>query len=227
MHNGENDNATRRIGGRVCFIAFFTLSALAIASYIIILYGEQAEKIYIGGDSLAFAPVYNRSGSWLHGRLKLGYRPDILFLEHVISLFLLLFLARFTDFISMIFGMSRRWSLCEDLAIAATLVRLINVILGRYTLDYIYVARWGTYDLVDFYLGISFLILCVWAVLGEIRMLRLKKYATQGMNFWQRVRWELVFTRNACRAAFISTAKWKEIQERYAYNFEKNEQTSA
>lgn len=221
MHNERNQNATRRIGGRICFIAFFTVLALSVAACIVFIYGEQVEEIYIGGDSLAFAPVYNRSGSWLHGRLKLGYRPDILFVEHVCTLFLLWFLARFTDFVSLMLGMSKNWSMCEDLAIAATMVRLINVLLGRYTLDYIYIAGRGTYDLVDFYLGISILIMCVWAVLGEMRTLRLKKRATQGMNFWQRMRWELVFTGNACRAAFISTAKWWEIQEHHEYYFEK------
>lgn len=226
--NEENRNAQRPIGGRVCFIAFFTLLALAVIASILFLYGEQVEEIYIGNDALAFAPVYNRSGSWLHGRLNLGYRPDILFLEHVVTLFMLWFLSRFTDFFSMVFGMSRRWSLCEDLATAATLVRLINVIRGRYTLDYVYIGCLNaTYDLVDFYLGISIFILCIWMVLAEIRTFRLKKQATRGMNFRERMRWELVLTGNACRAPFIRTAKWREIQDRYEYHLKENEQTSA
>lgn len=215
MNNESNYHATRRIGGRICLIAFFALLAFAVAVGIECFYGEQVEEIYIGNQFLAFAPVYNRSGSWLHGRLHIGYRPDILFLEHTITLGLLLFLSRFTDFISLVLGMSRNWSICEDLAIAATLVRLINACLGRYTLDYIYIAGRATYDLVDFYLGVSLLLICIWAVWGEIRTLRLRKKATQGMSLGQRMKWDIVFTGNACRAAFISTSKWREIQERY------------
>lgn len=224
----EANGVERPVGGRICFITFFALLALAVAEIVIFRYGERVEDIYIGSDFLAFEPVYNRSGSWLHGRLKLGYRPDILFLEHAVTLFLLWFLSRFTDFISMILGMSRRWSLFEDLATAATLVRLINVIRGRYTLDYIYInPLHATYDLVDIYLGISLFFLCVWMVLAEIRTLRLKRQAAQGMSFGGRMKWELVLTGNACRAPFMSSAKWKNIQDRYEYHLKEKEQISA
>ncbi len=236
MHSRENEknksdsmyntNSERKIKGRICFIALFTLLALAIVECILFLYDGHVEEIHIGNDFLAFAPVYNRSGSWLHGRLNLGYRPDILFAEHMITLFILWFLSRFTDFISMILGMSRRWSLFVDLTTAATLARLINVIRGKYTLDYVYIGcLHATYDLVDIYLGIGLLFLCIWVTLAEIRTFRLKKQVTRGMSFWGRMRWELVLTGNACRAPFIRTAKWKEIQDRYEYHLRENEQS--
>lgn len=232
MDNGMEKKTKRKkawsTGMRICRIAVLTFLGLAVAAVILGIYGERVEEVFIGSPSLAFAPVYNRNGSWMHGRLKIGYRPEILMAEHVITLLLLCYLSRFIDYISMILGMSRSWGICMDLGIAATLARLINVIAKRYTLDYIYIRRMhATYDLVDFYLGIGILIMLVWVFLCEIRVFRLKKQATQGLGFRARMRWELVFTGNACRAVFMPREGWEDIRERYGYYLEKGGQETA
>lgn len=209
---------TKKIIARICLIALLTLLGLAVAAGITFLYGDGAEEIYIGSETLAFAPVYNRDGSWFHGRLQIGYRPGILLLEHVIIMLLLIFLCRFMDFVSMILKMSGRFGVCLDLAMAATAARVVNVLSRKYTLDYVYIAPLhGTYDLIDFYIGISVAIMLAWGIVCEVKFLRLKKRATEGMNFMRRMRWELIFTGNACRAAFLPAKRWSEIQKEYGY----------
>lgn len=207
---------TRKLSARICFIIDLTLLSFAVVAVILLLCGERAEEICVGGDILAFAPVYNRSGSWFHARLGIGYRPDILLLEHVISMLLLVYLSRFMDFTATVLKINTLWSRCLDFGMAATLVRLITALFGRYTLNYIYIAPLrSTYDLPDLYLGVSLAVLLIWAVWCEVRYLRLKKSATRGMGFAKRMKWELLFTGNVLKAAILPAARWEEIRRPY------------
>lgn len=218
----------RQLIPRAVLICGLTLLGLAVAEVILLLAGEQAESIRFGNRYLAFAPVYNRSGSWFHGRLQIGYRPGLLLAEHVFTLFLLWFLSRFMAWMNLALGMKQIWICGVDFGIAATIARLITVLCGRYTLDYIYLS-WShsTYDLMDFYIGFALICIVLWCILCEMRMLRLKRESCSGMNFWQKMKWELIFTGNAFKAPFVPAKHWEGLLEQYGYHLEADREKSA
>lgn len=184
----------------------------AIVAGIQILYGDGAESVYIGNDSIALAPVYNRNGSWLHGRLDIGYHSAMLLAEGIVSLTLLLFSIRFIIYLNSIFQMRNTWLCFTYFFFATAIARIINVLAGQYTLDYLYISVFhATYDLFDFYLGIGLLIALLWCVFAEMKYHRLKKNSTRGMNLWQKLRWELAFTGKALKASCLPRDRWDKL----------------
>lgn len=219
--------AKKRLAKRAIRICVLTLLGLAVAESILLLAGEQAEEIRFGNKYLAFAPVYNRSGSWFHGRLQIGYRPCLLLAEHILTLGMLWFLSRFMAWMNFVLGMRQFWICGVDFGIAATLARLITVLCGRCTLDYIYLSWFhGTYDVIDFYLGLTLLCIVLWCIPCEMRFLRLKK-ASAGKSFGQKMKWELTFTGNALKAPFIPAKHWEGLKEKYGYHLEADREKSA
>lgn len=218
----------RQFAKRAVLICVLTLMGLAVAEGILLFAGDRVESIRFGNRYVMFAPVYNRSGSWFHGRLQIGYRPEILLAEHVLTLGLLWFLSRFMAWMNLALGIRTFLTCGVDFGIAATFVRFITVACGRYTLDYVYLSWFhSTYDLVDFYIGILILCIVLWCIPCEVRWLRLKKKAAAGMNLRQRMKWELIFTGRALKAPFIPEKHWKGLLETYGYYLETDREKSA
>ncbi len=188
---------------------------------LIITYGEQVEAVYIGNEALALAPIYNRNGSWFHGKIGIGQQPLLYFGEQILTLLMELFILRFMTWLNRALGLSAKWNHLVDFMFAVTIARTITLLTGNHTLDYVYIAKFhATYDLFDFYLGITIVLTLIWCVLAEIKFLRLKKKATPGMNFWQKMKWELLFTWDACKAAFVSTEQQERLLQKYEYSSE-------
>lgn len=195
-----------------------------IVAGILAVFGGDAEKVRYGWESLAFEPVYNRSGSWFHGRLNMTYRPDILLVEQIFGLLVLLFLMRFLRFWNVLFRMKNIWLYAYDFGIATTVARGLSAMLEQYTLDYIYISDpfWragrfagSTYDLFDFYLGIMFVMMILWLFVACVAYYRMKKRLTKGYSMWQKVVWEWKLTGDSLKAVFLPTDSWKAILARY------------
>ncbi len=185
----------------------------SVVTGIHVVYGDTLEEVFIGNQWLAFKPVYNRDGSWLHGRLNVGYRPGLLLAEGILTLFAGVFCIRFMGFFNYVIQLSSVWSCWLYVMLSTTIARIIQVLAGQYTLDYIYIGvMHGTFDLFDFYLGIGLAGLMVWVVLAEIKYRRLRKACTEGMRFWQRLKWEFSFMGRTFQAAFLPRARWDSLK---------------
>ncbi len=190
-----------------------------IVAGILLIYGDGAESVYLGNREFAISPVYNRDGSWLHGRLDIGFRPGALFVENLVSLALIWFCVRLMMYLNRLFKLSDTWLCFAYFYLAAIAARLINSIFGKYTMDYLYIrGLHATYDLFDIYLGIGLLMVVLWAILAEIRYHRIKKAATRGMGLWQKLKWELGFTAKIFQAVFSRRDCWEELGREYQYN---------
>lgn len=205
---------------RIVRICLFTLLGLAVAEGTLLVFGERVEEIYYGGKSIAFAPVFNRDGTWFHSRLQIGYRPALQLAENCVTLCLLWYLYRFIAWMGTAMKVDERWLYGVELSIAGTLARLVNVLRRQLTLDYIYIGRLrSTFDLIDFYLGISLVLMLFWLLLCEVRYLKVRKRETAGMDFWRKTKWALVFTGHAARAAFLPAKSWGAIIAEHRYQY--------
>ncbi len=187
------------------------LLGFAVVIGIHAVYGDTLEEVSIGSGQFAFAPVYNRGGSWLHEKLDLGYRPGLLLAEGVVTLLACVFCIRFVGFLNWALGLKPGWDCWMYVMLSTAIARILQVLSGQYTLDYIYIkALHGTFDLFDFYLGIGLVGMVIWVLWAEVRYYRLKKRVTAGMGFFQKLKWELSFTGKALQAVFMPKARWGE-----------------
>ena len=147
------------------------------------------------------------------------------FAARMLMLCLLLFMSRYLAWINLVCcAASSRWICGIDFAIAGFIIRMVNDLRGGYyNLFFIHISRLNlSFDLVDFYLVVSFAVLLVWLILCELRYIQLKKQKTLGMTFLKKMKWEFAFTGVACKMAFIPEKKWAGFVEEYGYQFEEN-----
>lgn len=160
---------------------------------------------------MAIAPVYNRDGSWLHGRWGIGYRFDLLCLERVQTFLAGLFLFRFLQVYNAFFSLSEKWLYAVDIELAVPVYRCIAWLYSPYTLDYLYIRGYGTFDLPDFYIGVGIFFLVLWLILAMIYYYRFRKKRTAGMRFWEKLKWEWRFTVILFKAMFQKRENWESL----------------
>lgn len=161
---------------------------------------------------MAVAPVYNKNGSWLHGRWGIGYRFGLLCLEHALAFLAGLFLFRFIQAYNAFFSMSETWLLAVDVELAVPVYRCVAWLYSPYTLDYLYVKGYGTFDFPDLCIGTGIFLLVLWMVLALIPYYRFRKARTKGMRFWEKFKWEWRFTAGMVRAVFLKREQWAMAQ---------------
>ncbi len=160
---------------------------------------------------LRLYPVYNDSGSWLHGRLGIGYVRWVLILEDVLSLAAELFLIRYIRAIGSFFGLRCGVLYMVDCGIAATVHRFFTRLRGVYVLDYLHWKGRGVFDLPDLYLFLTLAGLLVWLIPMYGRYHPYIKKNTKGMSRIQKWGWELRLSGVFLKAAFVPERRWEEM----------------
>ena len=77
-------------------------------------FGELEAQPLVICRFLRIYPVYNDNGSWLHGKLGIGYVRSLLIFEDVLSIMAEVFLFRYIAGISSFFSLSRRTLMFVD-----------------------------------------------------------------------------------------------------------------
>lgn len=160
---------------------------------------------------MAIAPVYNRNGSWLHGRWGIGYRFDLLCLERIVTFLTALFLFRFLQAYNTFFSMSEKWLYAVDIELAVPVYRCIVWLYSPYTLDYLYIRGYGTLDLSDFCIGVGIFFLILWLFPALSYYYRFRRQQTKNMRFGEKFMWECQFTVIIVKAMFLKRERWENL----------------
>lgn len=160
---------------------------------------------------MAIAPVYNRNGSWLHGRWGIGYRFDLLCLERMVAFLTALILFRFLQVYNAFFSMSEKWLYAVDIELAVPVYRCIVWLYSPYTLDYLYIKGYSTFDLPDFCIGVGIFFLVLWMFPALFYYYRFRGQQTKGMRFGEKFMWERRFTVVMVKAVFLKRERWESL----------------
>lgn len=161
------------------------------------------------GRFLKIYPAYNEHGSWIHGKLGIGYSRWFLLFERIFMLLSLFFIFRFMRAHTQFYRMSAFGLFSIDFGIAVAIYRLGTVISDRFTLDYLYLGH-NIYDLPDLYIGIQIITILVWLVPALIKYYSHRKVKVMGMSFLRKQLWDLKIAGMFFKAAVISDLKWEK-----------------
>lgn len=166
-------------------------------------YGELQAQPVILGRFLRIYPVYNDNGSWLHGRLGIGYVWWMLVCEDILSLLVEVFLIRYISALCDFFSLSRRVLMLAACGVSATAYRFFTRIRGVYVLDYLHVRGHGVFDLPDLYLFVMMVGIILWLLPYHMAYRPYKKEKVKGMPFLRKCAWEFKFSGVFLRAVFL------------------------
>lgn len=161
------------------------------------------------------SPVYNTNGSWFHGKIGIGYIRWLLLLESIIIFLVLIFGFRYIDAVQCFYKVRTAGLYGFDFGIAVALYRLFTGIRGLYTLDYLHVIGYMTYDFPDLCIGIFIFFILVFMVMIIPKSHKLKKEKTAGMKFFQKFLWECRLGGMFLRAAVCSKENWQELFDKW------------
>lgn len=179
----------------IIFVVCLALIGYGMVAFIHIACPEKIEHNDVRGQAIAFAPIYNESGSTFHAKLGIGYNQALLVVECIVCMLMVLVMYKMVAYYNMFFGLNMCWSYFVDFGGAVVLGRLPMDLLGFYTLDYLYIAATRyTYDLFDIYIGICFVGALFWCVPMSIKYHKYKVGHTKGMKFLEKLKWEVTFS---------------------------------
>ncbi len=178
-------------------------------------FGELQKNPLVLCDFLRIYPVYNDNGSWLHGRLGIGYVRGLLALEDILALLAEVFLFRYIDGMCSFFSISRRTLMLVVCGMSATLFRLFTRMRGIYVLDYLHIKGHGVFDLPDFYLFLTIAGIILWLLPYTKAYRAYKKPKVKGMSLLQRWGWELRLSGTFLHAAFLPKNRQEELFKKW------------
>lgn len=195
------------VGAAVILLAVF------LERTVYIQYDRLKEAPVILNEYMAIAPGYNMDGSWLHGRLGIGYNGPLLCLEYILTFLVSVYLFRFMEGVHFFFQIKggKWWLYAVDLEAAVMLYRLISKIYSPYTLDYLYIRGQGTFDFPDLCIGAGIIAILLWTVLFMCRYYPFRKKQTAGMSFWEKCRWEMGISWACIKAGVIPKDRWPDL----------------
>lgn len=159
-------------------------------------------------------PIYNRDGTWFHGKIGIGYIGWLLYLETILSLGLLTVMMRYMDLWICFFGLNRKWLYIVDIGIVPALYRMLTRIRGSYTLDYLQVKRM-VYDFPDICIGFFVAGVLIWAIRVSLISHSYIHKMRAGMGFSERMIWTIRFRRMFFRVFFLPKAQWESEFEQW------------
>lgn len=197
----------------VCVAMVLISAALECTAYL--NYDSLRANPVILGSHMAIAPVYNMDGSWPHGRWEIGYNGLLLSLENIIALFAAVYFFRMIASYDIFFGLSERWLYIVDLEIAVPIYRMLGRLYRPYTLDYLYIRGYGTFDFPDFCIGTGIAGILLWMIPAICVYYRYKKEQTAGMGFMEKIKWELRMSGRILSLPFVRRGRWEERFDRW------------
>lgn len=107
------------------------------------------------------------------------------------------------------------WLYVMDLEIVVPIYRLLARFYRPYTLDYLYIRGYGTFDFPDFCIGAGIAGVVLWMVPTMVLYYRYKRERTAGMGFLAKWKWEFRMSRQAMSMPFVKKSRWKERFEKW------------
>ena len=104
----------------IVLVCILFLAASAAEVFVYMNYGKLQEQPVMLGRFLRIYPIYNDDGSWLHGRLGIGYVRGLLVLEDILSFLVEVFLIRYISSICDFFSISRKVLMAAACAMAVS-----------------------------------------------------------------------------------------------------------
>lgn len=199
----------------IILVCILFLAAAAAEGLACLHYGELQAKPVMLARFLRIYPIYNDNGSWLHGRLGIGYIWWMLVLEDSLSLLTEVFLIRYISSICDFFRLSRKVLMAVACAMGASLYRFFTRLRGVYVLDYLHVRGYGVYDLPDLYLFLAMVGMILWLVPYCKAYYPFKKKKVKGMTLLQKWAWQLRFSGIFLQAAFLPRDRWEKLFEKW------------
>lgn len=169
---------------------------------------ELRESPIILSNFLRIYPIYNKNGSWLHGRLGIGYIEWLLILESVVILLMLFFLYRFMKAYGRFFHMSMLWLHLTDFAFASTIYRIVTHIRGAFTLDYLDFGKY-IFDFPDLYLYTIILGVLLWLIPALIKYYSYRNTKVKGLSFIKKQIWDFKISGMFFKATVIPESRWE------------------
>ena len=200
----------------IVLVCILFLAAAAAEGFVYMNYGKLQEQPVMLGRFLRIYPIYNDDGSWLHGRLGIGYVRGLLVLEDILSFLVEVFLIRYISSICDFFSISRKVLMAAACAMAATFYRFFTRLRGVYVLDYLHVRGRGVFDLPDLYLFLTMVGIILWIVVPYYKAYHpFKKEKVKGMPLLQKWALELRFAGIFLQAAFLPKDRWEKLFEKW------------
>lgn len=216
MCRGMTDRMkTEKMGKHVMLWAALVLIAAGLEYAAYLHYDSLRANPVILNSRMAVAPVYNTDGSWLHGRLEIGYSGALLCAENIAALVCAGYLFRMIESFNAFFGLSAGWLYLVDLEIAVPVYRLLARTYRTYTLDYLYIRGYGTFDFPDFCIGAGIAGILLWLIPSLFKYYRYKKERTAGMSFLQKLKWEFRMSGRILYLPFVRKSGWEERFEKW------------
>lgn len=211
----DREKQMKKVGKHVIlWMALFMVAA--VLEYAVYLhYDSLREHPIILNRYLEIKPVYNMDGSWLHGRLGIEYNGLLLCLENIAALLVAAYLFRMIASYNAFFGLSAGWVYVIDLEIMVPIFRLADRLFRPYTLDYLRVRGYGTFDFPDFCLGTGLAGVLLWLIPALCRYYRYKKEKTVGMGFVEKLKWEFRMSGRILYVPFVKRSGWEERFEKW------------
>ena len=213
-------NFIRKCKKHIIFILLLILVAGLLEGTMTIYFDRLVQEPLPIGRFISLRPVYNKSGSWYHAKLGIGYTQGLLIAENITTLFIVWFLYRFLEAWGWFFDMHSSWLYLFDFVLAPTLYRLFHNVLGIFTLDYIRIAgrrSANTFDFPDIYLGIAVVTIFVWLVFALIPYYKYKHIQVKGMRVLSKLVWEFRLSVLFIKAVFVPKERWAELFEKTGY----------
>lgn len=216
MCRGMTDRMkTEKMSKHVMLWAVLILIAAGLEYAVYLHYDSLRANPVILNSRIAVAPVYNTDGSWLHGIWEIGYNGVLLCLENIGALLAACYLFRFMEIHNTFFGLSAGWLYLVDLEIAVPIYRLLARTYRTYTLDYLYIQGYGTFDFPDFCIGAGIVGILLWMIPALFQYYRYKKERTAGMSFLQKLKWEFRIAGRLLYLPFVRKSGWEERFEKW------------
>lgn len=169
---------------------------------------ELRESPIVLGNFLRIYPIYNKNGSWIHGRLGIGYIRWMLALEDIVTLLIIFYSFRFLKAYGRFFHMSMLWLHITDFAFSASIYRIFTRIRGVFTLDYLDLGSY-IYDFPDFYISIFIVGILIWLIPALIKYYSYRNAKVKGLSFIKKQIWDFKISGMFFKAAVIPESRWE------------------
>ncbi len=208
---------TQRSKGHVLFISILFCTAVFLDIVIYIYYDELYRQPIVINKWIQISPIYNKSGTWLHEKMGIGYLFWLLYLESILSLILLAVITRYMEIQIYFFKLSPKWLYLADIGVVPGCYRMFTRARGAYTLDYLQINQM-VYDFSDLCIGVFAVGIFIWVMWVSWLFYQYRKEKQIGMNFIERMVWGIQFRRMMVRLMFLPRIQWQREFKKWEAN---------
>lgn len=189
-------------------IAILILIAALMEGIVYFHFFELRKSPIVLSNFLRIYPTYNKNGSWIHGKLGIGYIRWMLAFENIVSLLAVFYLFRFIKAYGRFFHMSILWLHLTNFPFAAAIYRMITRIRGVFTLDYLDFGKY-IFDFPDLYIIIFILGILIWLIPALIKYYSYRNVKVKELSFIKKQIWDFKISLMFFKVAVIPESKWE------------------